>query len=244
MNCSLLNRFLTGAAIAICLPAVLFAQESTDIATAAGDGVVSGQVYAMIDNQKSPIVGRVSLTDAEGKTISSLTTDEGGNFSFTNLEPGAYKAVGVAGDYIGSAAVQVVGGDIAPSVPLAVAPASSGAIFDSYASLPAESFSTGCSTCGTSSVAAPNFGSSCSSCGGGGGFGGGSGGLFGGGGFGGGGGGLFGGSGFGGSGFGGGGGGLLGGSASFRRLALLGAAVAIPVAIAADDDDDVVSPDQ
>ena len=231
MNCSPLNRFFTGAAIAICLPAVLFAQESTDVATSVADGVVNGQVYAVIDNQKSPIVGKVSLTDAEGRTVSSLTTDESGNFSFTNLEPGAYKAVGVAGDYIGSAAVQVVGGDIAPSVPLAVAPASSGAIFDSYSSLPAESFSTGCSscssgcsTCGTS-VAAPSFGSSCG-CGGG---------L-------GGGGGLLGGGGFGGGGLGG--GGLLGGAANFRRLALLGAAVAIPVAIAADDDDDVVSPDQ
>ena len=83
---------------------------------------------------------------------------------FTDVEPGQYKAVGVAGDYAGETTLvisdegEVVDGEaVAGSfqvVPLEVGPAASGAIYESYGELPASSFSDvvyegsgSCSTC-------------------------------------------------------------------------------------------------
>ena len=227
MNYTSLNRYFAGLAIALCLPFTLMAQEDPAAETkkevvrvSVSDGAIRGQVFTLLDNEKAPLVGKVSLTDADGKTISSLNTDDDGNFSFNDIEPGMYKAVGVAGDYVGDTEIEViVGEEVAPegeytAIPLAVAPASSSAIFNTYSSLPAASFSAlqhssiGCSggSCGGYRA--------CSSCGGGssrgvgfrsfGGCGGGCGGIA--------------------------GGGLFGGG--FGRLALIGGAVAIPIALA------------
>lgn len=190
------------------------------------DGEVHGQVFAMLDNVKAPLVGKVSLTDSEGNTISTSRTDDEGNFSFKDVEPGSYKAIGVSGDYVGDADVEVLSvavketkpeesEGVYTAIPLAVAPAPSSAIFETYASLPAASFSS-----------APSFGlgggvGGCGSCGGGNG------------------------GGFGlqsfGGGCGGGCGGCLGGGFNFRRLALIGGAIAIPLALSGGNDDPATS---
>lgn len=232
MNYSTFTRLVAGlviAASALCLPVSLEAQDiqtSTQtevIRVSNADGAVSGQVYTMLDDQKTPLVGNVSLTDLAGTTVSSLKTDADGNFSFKDLKEGSYKAICIAGDYVGDADIEVVRVSAAQeseSVGIAVGPASSDEILNAYAALPAAQFSSGgCNTC---NAAPARTYSTCNSCSGGVGlrsFGRGGGG--------------FGGGGFGGGGF---GGGLLGGSGGFGRLALLGGALAIPLALGGDDD--------
>lgn len=185
------------------------------IRIAVQDGQLNGRVFAELDDERAPVLGKVSLTNEEGKTISTSQTDEDGNFSFTDVEPGTYKAIGIAGDYVGDAQIEVTEEEESTegyytAIPLAVAPAQSGAIFNSYSSLPAASFAQGPVFGGGS------FSGGCSSCGGGcsGGCGGGAG-LR-----------SF-----------GGGCGSCGGGLNFRRLALLAGAVAIPIAISGGDDD-------
>ena len=196
------------------------------------EGKLAGQVFTNSGESKTLLSGKVTLIDSEGNTISTSDADGEGNFMFTDVEPGQYKAVGVAGDYAGETTLvisdegEVVDGEaVAGSfqvVPLEVGPAASGAIYESYGELPASSFSDvvyegsgSCSTCNTCSScqAASPCGSTSQS--------------------------------FGGScGCGGGGGGILGGGGgfNFRRLALIGGITAIAVAVS--DDDDAATPDQ
>lgn len=179
------------------------------------DGKIQGQVFTMLDNEKAPLIGKVSLTDVEGESVATSDTDEDGNFAFQDVEPGTYKAIGVAGDYVGDTEIEVTEskGEYT-SIPLAVAPAATAQLIDTYSSLPAASFSQspavgyaggysvgGCSTC--SGGGSHSYGrvsscgggcGSCGSCGGGG---------------------LF----------------RGGGGLNFRRLALIGGIVGIAVGV-------------
>lgn len=173
------------------------------------DGKIEGEVFAMLDGGKTPLMSNVSLTDSEGTTISTFSTDLTGKFSFNDVEPGRYKAVGISGDYVGEQEFVIAVGSsdeteqdsesVYTSIPLAVSQAPVGEVYSSYGAMPMSSFST---------VASPVLGSgSCSTCGGGGGYAGSCGGS------------------------------ALGGGFNFRRLALIGAAVAIPVALSGGNDD-------
>lgn len=230
MNRTTLKQLAAGLAIAVCLPLVANGQESVnEVIRVSND--VNGQVYTMLDNEKAPLIGKVSLTDLEGNTITTLKTDDEGNFSFKGLKPGTYKAICVAGDYVGDTEIEVAAGQ-QQNISLAVAPASGEEVLEAYASLPASSFSAapvavpaaaaaaqgGCNTCQPRPT-------TCNTCSGGYSRGG-----FGGGGFGG---------GFGGGGFGGGlgGGGLL--SNRLVRLGLIGGAIGIAVGTS-----DPASPDE
>lgn len=219
------------------------AQEAQSTETLAGndairvsvkEGKLPGQVFTNSGESKTLLAGKVTLIDAEGNTISTSEADGEGNFMFTDVEPGQYTAVGVAGDYAGETTlvISAEGEAVAESgnfqmVPLEVGPAASGAIYDSYGSLPASSFSDvvyegsgSCSTCNSCAAASPCGGSTAQSFGGSCGCGGGA--FGGGGGF--------------------GGGGLGGGGLNFRRLALIGGITAI--AVASGDDDDAATPDE
>ena len=207
--------------------------ESNDaIRVSVKEGKLPGQVFTNLGESKTLLPGKVTLIDSEGNTISTSNADGEGNFMFTDVEPGQYKAVGVAGDYAGEATLvisaegEVVDGEAVAEagsfqmIPLEVGPAASGAIYESYGELPASSISDvvyegsgSCNACNSCAAASPcggstvqSFGGSCG-CGGGG-----SGGAFGGGGF------------------------------NFRRLALIGGITAIAVAVS--DDDDAATPDE
>lgn len=201
--------------------------ESSDaIRVSVKEGKLPGQVFTNLGESKTLLAGKVTLIDAEGNTISTSEADGEGNFMFTDVEPGQYTAVGVAGDYAGETAlvISAEGETVAESgnfqmVPLEVGPAASGAVYESYGSLPASSFSDvvyeGSGSCNSCAAATPcggstvqSFGGSCG-CGGG----------------------AF-----------GGGGGLGGGGLNFRRLAIIGGITAI--AVAAGDDDDAATPDE
>lgn len=187
------------------------------------DGKIKGQVFTMLDNQKAPLVGKVSLT-ADGLTLSTSDTDDEGNFAFEDVEPGTYNAIGVAGDFVGDQEIEVTEstGEYT-AIPLAVAQTGTSGIYNSYSTLPASSFSAapsvgysggysvgGCSTC---SGGSHSFGRSVSTCGGGCGTCGscGGGGLFGG-----------------------------GSGLNFRRLALIGGIVGIAVGVSSNP----ASPDE
>ncbi len=225
MKITLKSLFTMGCVACLSFCASVQAEDATEnaqaeaIKVAAADGEIQGQVFTMLEDVKTPLLGNVSLKDSEGNTISTLTTDVTGKFSFKDVEPGRYQAIAVSGDYIGDTEIEVGDGSeevegVYTSIPLAVAQPTASAIVSSYGAMPAAQFSSapisyasagGCSTCS----------SSCGGgCGGGavGGCGGGCGGGF--------------------------GGGLLGGGGNFRRLALLGTAVAIPVALSGGNDDD------
>lgn len=177
------------------------------IRIAVADGEVSGQMFAMLGTEKAPLVGKIALTTADGKTITTAESDGMGKFTFTDVKPGNYKAVGIAGDYVGDTDVEVLSVGVAveqelqveengvyTSIPLAVAPAASPAIFEMYSSLPAASFSSAPSLGSNDVISFGGSSGCCSNFSGRGGF-------------------------------------------NFRRLALLGTAVAIPVALSGGGDD-------
>lgn len=143
--------------------------------------------------EKTPIgEAKVTIANADGVVVDSVTADEDGSFAFTSIAPGTYNMYGTAANYVGAQTYDVLpyssGGCSSCDLGMTTyAPQS----YDTFASAP-------CSSCAPARV---------SSCGGGCG----GGGLFGGGGFGGGGGLL-----------GGGGGGLLGGSRFLRFAAIGG----------------------
>ena len=182
------------------------------------NGVLEGRVFAMVGAEQAPMVAKVSLA-ADGKTVASGETDVVGNFSFSDVEPGTYTMVGVSGEYVGDQVVVVAANSDEESeaeegvyTALALQVAPVEVYGDaSYVGVPMDSYAVE-SSCSTCDAGVSSFSACGGSCGGCGG-----GGIAG-----------------------GGGGGLLGGS-SLRRLALLGAAVAIPVAIATGND---ASPDE
>ena len=183
-------------------------------------GALEGRVFAMLGSEETPMVAKVSLA-SDGKTVASSETDVIGNFSFSDVEPGTYTMVGVSGEYVGDQVVVVstasdledeASGGVYTSLALQVAPVD---VYSdaSYAGIPMDSYAAPISECGSCGACDSCGVSSVSACGScGGGVGGGI----------------------------GGGGGIAGGS-SLRRLALLGAAVAIPIAVSGGD---AASPDQ
>lgn len=194
-------------------------EESVIRVTLDENGILEGRVYAMLGSEETPMVAKVSLA-ADGKTVASSDTDVIGKFSFSDVEPGTYTMVGVSGEYVGDQVVVVAAKsdeEVEEAEGVYTSLALQIAPVDVY---------TDASYVGVpmDSYAAPvsgcntcgsgvSVGSSYSACGGG----------------------------CGGAGIGG--GGLFGGGSSLRRLALLGTAVAIPVALSGGDDD-MASPDE
>lgn len=233
------KQVLCSAVLAALLFVPAQAQEATVVDSSATqqsirvsikDGTLLGNVFTTLGESKTPLSGKVTLLDADGKTLTTSLADAEGNFMFTDVEPGQYKTVGVSGDYAGEKLIvisadgeEVASEDVASSgsfqiIPLEVGPAASSTIYNDYGNLPAASFSevevsSGCSTCGTSPVGSTveSFGGSCGCGGGGGAAGGGGGGA----------GGAF--------------GSRLGGGFNFRRLALIGGITAIAVSAGNDD---------
>lgn len=171
INLNPLTRMFAAAA---CLVAcsVSSAQESV---TLQEDGSLAGKAFVAETAEKAA-EAKITLTQ-EGQVISTVNADEDGNFSFQNIEPGAYDMLGVSDPYVGQASYEVApystGGCSSCSMGLSSQPSEE--VYSSCGAAPAQSFSA--SPCG----------GGCNSCG----CGGGGGGLLGGGGFGGGGGGFF-----------------------------------------------------
>ena len=179
-------------------------------------GALEGRVFAMLGSEETPMVAKVSLA-SDGKTVASSETDVIGNFSFSDVEPGTYTMVGVSGEYVGDQVVVV-------STASDLEDEASGGVYTSLALqvAPVDVYSDA-SYAGIpmDSYAAPisECGScgACDSCG------------------------VSSVSACGSCGGGIGGGGGIAGGSSLRRLALLGAAVAIPIAVSGGD---AASPDE
>lgn len=125
------------ACVATC--SVSNAQEAV---TLQQDGSLAGKAFVAA-NADEAVEAKITLTQ-DGKVVSTVATDEKGNFSFANVEPGVYKMLGTADPYVGSAAVTVApyaqdaGCQVCNMGMTAAAPE---AVYESYASAPAESFS-------------------------------------------------------------------------------------------------------
>ena len=138
-----LPRLLLCAAL-FCAPSFANAaqplQNSVSVALDA-EGQLTGQVYVLIEGEKTPLAGKVSLT-SDGETVSSVNTDRNGNFAFEDLAPGIYTAIGVSGDYVGKQVI-TVGGDKSEYTSLAI-PVSQGGdyIYDAYGSVPVDTLSS------------------------------------------------------------------------------------------------------
>jgi len=210
-------------ALAIALPHFCNANDDVVQVSLSEDGTLVGHVFAMMENEEAPIAGKVTLTSA-GQTVSTLETDETGNFSFKDVQPGKYNMIGVAGSYVGNTVIEVTPFEAEPTeeageytaVPLLVAPSYSPQVFESYGDAPVQTFAAPAQSfsCGTPEyVEGYSVGGGCSTCGGGCS--------------------TCGGGGFSGGGFGGGrfGGGIGGRGLNFRRLALIGGTVGLAVGI-------------
>ena len=203
-----LNPLTKLMAVVACF-ATCSAVNAQEAITLQEDGSLKGKAFVAATDEV--VDARITLTQ-DGKVVSTVETDEKGNFSFANVEPGVYNMQGVADPYVGSAAVTVAphaagsGCSSCQSCNLGLSNAAPEVAYSSCGSAPAQAFSA--APCG---------------CSGGGGFGGGG---IGGGGFGGGGGLL------------GGGGGLF--RSPLLGLGVAGGIVAI--AVSDDDDDDDASP--
>ena len=168
------------------------------IRVTAADGNVQGQIFAMIGEEKAPLVGKIALTDKDGKALATSQSDENGKFSFEDVKPGNYKAVGIAGDYVGHTDVQVlesedVDSELFAAIPLPVAPAAAPQMYEAYAGLPAVQFSSAPARTTTSQSYIIRSAGGTSA--------------------------------------------PVRGGFNFRRLAIIGAAAAIPIALSGGDDD-------
>jgi len=68
------------------------------------DGSLKGKAFVAATDEA--VDAKISLTQ-DGKIVSTVATDEKGNFSFANVEPGVYSLQGLADPYVGSADVSV-----------------------------------------------------------------------------------------------------------------------------------------
>ena len=209
-------------ALAFSLPSLTSAQdiENQEVVTVtlSANGNLEGHVFTIIEDEKAPIAGKVTLTSG-GRTITAKDTDPTGNFSIEDVRPGRYTMVGVAGEYVGDKVIEVTPFEAEgeyTAIPLKVTPAFEPVALEPYAAMPLQTLSsapavdsnyfgglsTGCSTC-----------NACTTCGSS--------------------------AGFGGGGFSSGGGVASGGFArggfgrglNFRRLALIGGTVGLAVGI-------------
>lgn len=176
----LLNKLTTLTAIAaVCLIVSPVAGQNgeTSIVDAASTAMLTanGNLSGNVQSATSQVPqAKVSLV-SQGKVIDSVTTDEAGNFSFANVNPGPYQIVGSAEGMVGSSALNVAPfAQAAGAAPATVMlqGASADAMYDTYSSTPVSSFSNNpvanynTSSCGCSSCS--SAASSCSTCSGGG----------------------------------------------------------------------------
>ena len=116
------------------------------------DGSLAGKVFVAETSEKAADA-KMTLTQ-EGQVISTVNADEQGNFSFQNIEPGAYELLGASDPFVGQSSYEVApysnGGCSSCSMGLVAQPAE--VTYESCGASPAQSFSAspcgGCSSCG------------------------------------------------------------------------------------------------
>lgn len=111
-------------------------------------GSLNGNVFVS-ENETAQQASKAKVTlSQDGVVIGSVDTDEKGNFSFANVEPGAYQMMGAANPYVGQSSFNVVpynGGastcNCNAGLGMSQAPAST--VYSSYSSAPMSSFGGG-----------------------------------------------------------------------------------------------------
>lgn len=140
------------------------------------DGSLSGVVFVLKDEGKTPVDAKVSLS-SNGVIVDSVKADEEGVFSFPSVEPGTYDMFATADNMVASQAVEVMpyaDGGYSSGIEMGMAyepmnytdsyaAPSYDAMYDSYGSMPVDTFASSAPVggCGVATT-------SCGGCGGGG----------------------------------------------------------------------------
>ena len=98
-----LNPLTKFMAVVACF-ATCTAANAQEAITLQEDGSLKGKAFVAATDEA--VDAKITLTQ-DGKVVETVTTDEKGNFSFANVEPGVYNMQGIADPYVGSAAVTV-----------------------------------------------------------------------------------------------------------------------------------------
>ena len=112
------------------------------------DGSLKGKAFVATTDEA--VDAKITLTQ-DGKVVSTVETDEKGNFSFANVEPGVYNMQGVADPYVGSADVTVapyVADAGCQSCNLGMTASAPEVAYSSCGSAPAQAFSASPCGCG------------------------------------------------------------------------------------------------
>ena len=139
-----LNPLTQLMAVVACFAACT-AASAQEAVTLQEDGSLKGKAFVAATDEAAD--AKITLTQ-DGKVVSTVATDEKGNFSFANVEPGVYSLQGVADPYVGSADVSVApfaGG--CQSCNLGLSTPSPEVAYNTCGAVPAQACSS-CNTCG------------------------------------------------------------------------------------------------
>ena len=139
-----LNPLTQLMAVVACF-ATCTAASAQEAVTLQEDGSLKGKAFVSATDEA--VDAKITLTQ-DGKVVSTVATDEKGNFSFANVEPGVYNMQGIADPYVGSAEVSVApfsGG--CQSCNLGLSTPSPEVAYDTCGAAPVQACST-CNTCG------------------------------------------------------------------------------------------------
>ncbi len=100
---AMLLAFVVGGSVFIQAPA---ARQSVVRAALDHDDMLTGQAFAMLDNEKAPVAAKVTLA-ADGQEVATLQTNVFGQFSFEDIKGGCTVS-GVSGVYNGGTGGPVV----------------------------------------------------------------------------------------------------------------------------------------
>ncbi len=137
-------------AVVACV-ATCSAVNAQDAITLQEDGSLKGKAFVAATDEA--VDAKITLTQ-DGKVVSTVETDEKGNFSFANVEPGVYNMQGVADPYVGSADVTVApfaassGCQSCQSCDLGMTASAPEVAYSSCGSAPAQAFSASPCGCG------------------------------------------------------------------------------------------------
>ena len=172
----LLKHLINAAALAaVCMMVSPVVGQTADLAGSTTTISVDGTLVGFVRTATSDVVtnAKVSLV-SQGKVIDSAVSDESGNFSFANVNPGPYQIVGSSDGMVGAQAYHVgpyVESASAAPANVILQTSAQESVYDAVGSAPLAAYG-GCSAC---AAAAPSPCSTCNTCNtcGGGGFGGG-----------------------------------------------------------------------
>ncbi len=117
------------------------AASAQEAATLSEDGTLAGKAF-VVENTDEAVEAKITLTQ-DGKVVDTVETDEQGNFSFTNVEPGVYSMLGTSNPYVGQSVLDVAPpsqGSVGSVHQLGMTASTPQTVYQTFSSAPAQSF--------------------------------------------------------------------------------------------------------